>query len=123
MEVWLRGINPSAANSLLEALEEVLTLHKLKVPEELRQMLSTTNAIENIFSTTRHREKNLKNYSTKYRGKTAKREISQRWLGTVLLSAENGFRKLKGFREIKTVIANIRKLHQEIIDNKTQQAA
>ena len=30
-ERWLRGINESAADSLLEALEEVLTLHRLKV--------------------------------------------------------------------------------------------
>ena len=29
-ERWLRGINESAADSLLEALEEVLTLHRLK---------------------------------------------------------------------------------------------
>ena len=36
-ERWLRGINESAADSLLEALEEVLTLHRLKVPALLRK--------------------------------------------------------------------------------------
>lgn len=34
LEQWLRGINQSAANSLLEALEEVLMMHRLQVPEE-----------------------------------------------------------------------------------------
>jgi putative transposase len=123
LEKWLRGINPSAANSLLEALEEILVVHKLQVPEELRKVLSTTNGIENLFSTTRHREKNLKNYSPLYRGKPVKKNLSQRWLATVLLSAESGFRKVKGFEDIAAVIENIKKLHKEIIDNKNTIAA
>lgn len=123
LEQWLRGINPSAANSLLEALEEVLTLHRLQVPEELRKVLSTTNGIENLFSTTRHREKNLKNYNPIYNGKPVKKDLSQRWLATVLLNAETGFRKVKGFEGIDFVIRNIKKLHQEIIDSKNNMAA
>ncbi|MEI6127310.1 MAG: hypothetical protein WCQ99_12240 [Pseudomonadota bacterium] len=31
-EKWLRKINESAADSLLEAIEEILTLHRLEVP-------------------------------------------------------------------------------------------
>lgn len=122
-EQWLRGINPSAANSLREALEEVLTLHRLRVPEELRKVLRTTNGIENLFSTTRHREKNLKNYNPIYKGKSVKRNLSQRWLATVLLNAETGFRKVKGFEDIEIVVRNIKKLHQEIIDSKNKMAA
>lgn len=38
-EQWLRNINESAADSLKEALEEILTLHRLKVPEALRKTL------------------------------------------------------------------------------------
>lgn len=123
LEQWLRGINPSAANSLLEALEEILTLHKLRVPEELRKALTSTNGIENLFSTTRHREKNLKNYNPNYRGKPVKKNLSQRWLATVLLTAEKGFRRVKGFEDIKTVMTNIKKLHQEIFDSKNKMAA
>lgn len=123
LEKWLRGINPSAANSLLEALEEVLTLHRLEVPEELRRALTTTNGIESLFSTTRHREKNLKNYNPNYRGKPVKKDLSQRWLATVFLNAEKGFRTVKGYRDIKTVIKNIKNLHKQIIDNKDKIAA
>lgn len=123
MEKWLRGINPSAANSLLEALEEILTLHRLNAPEEIRKILSTTNGIENLFSTLRHREKNLKNYSSIYRGKPVKKDISQRWLATVLLNAEKGFRKVKGHKEIPLVLASIRKLHEQIVDMESKKAA
>jgi len=35
MEAWLRRINISAANSLKEAADELLTLHRLRVPELL----------------------------------------------------------------------------------------
>ena len=45
-ERWLRDINESAADSLVESLEEVLMLHKLKVPALLRKSLHSTNPIE-----------------------------------------------------------------------------
>jgi hypothetical protein len=38
-------LNPSAARSLEEGLEETLTLHKLRVPDQLRRTLSCTNVI------------------------------------------------------------------------------
>jgi putative transposase len=129
MEKWLRGINPSAANSLLEALDEILLVHKLDVPEELRPSLRSTNGIENLFSTTRHREKNVKNYNPNYKGQPAKAGMSQRWLGTVLLNAESNFRTVKGAEHIPTVIKAIAKLQTTIdynkkaIDNKKSKAA
>ena len=61
-EGWLRGINESAADSLLEAIEEILTLHRLKVPAILRKTLHSTNPIESMFSTVRHCERNIKRY-------------------------------------------------------------
>jgi len=43
---WLGGINPTAARSLEEGLDETLTLHRLGVPEKLCRSLSSTNLIE-----------------------------------------------------------------------------
>lgn len=123
LERWLRGVNPSAANSLLEALEEILTMHRLDVPEDLRRVLSTTNGIENVFSVVRHREKNVKNYSAMYRGKSVKKDLSQRWLATVLLNAEEGFRRVKGYGDIPAVRESIKKLHAKIVDTGSKQAA
>ena len=39
--------------------------------------------------------------------------MSQRWLAAVLLYCEKGFHKVKGYRDIEGVIANIEKMHEE----------
>ena len=99
LEKWLRGINESAADSLLEAIEEILTLHRLKVPGLLRQTLHSTNPIESMFSTVRDCEGNIKRYRDT--------RMLQRWLASVLLHCEKGFRRIKGFASIPDVIACI----------------
>src|SRR5271166_720166 len=48
----LMDLNPSAARSLEEGMEETLTVHKLRVPDQLRRTLSCTNVIESAFSIT-----------------------------------------------------------------------
>lgn len=98
-EQWLSQLNESAAESLREAREEILTLHRLKVPALLRKTLHSTNPIESMFSTVRHCEENLK----RYRGS----RMSQRWLGAVLLHCERGFKRVKGYTAIKTVLGAI----------------
>ena len=42
--------NPSAASSLMEGLEECLTVAELRLPPKLRQSFSSTNCIESGFS-------------------------------------------------------------------------
>jgi transposase-like protein len=98
-EKWLRNINESAADSLLEAIEEILTLHKLKVPAILRKTLHSTNPIESMFSMVRHCERNIKRYRDS--------KMRQRWLAAVLLHCEKQFRRIKGFAEIDAVLASI----------------
>lgn len=98
-EKWLRKINESAAESLREAFEELLTLHRLKVPGLLRKTLWTTNPIESMFSTVRDCERNVR----RYRGS----QMAQRWLAAVLLHCEEGFRRIKGYADIPAVVAAI----------------
>ncbi len=86
LEQWLRQLNESAADSLKEAFEEILTLHSI-------------NPIESMFATVRECEGNLK----RYRGS----RMAQRWLGAVLLHCEQGFKRVKGYATIKTVVAAI----------------
>ncbi len=50
---WLTRINPDAAASLREGLEETLTVVRLGVPATLRRTLATTNPIESALSVTR----------------------------------------------------------------------
>lgn len=99
LEKWLRGINESAVDSLLEAMEEILTLHRLKVPALLRQTLHSTNPIESMFSTVRDCEGNIKRYRSS--------RMMQRWLASVLLYCEKGFHRVKGFASIGEVMATI----------------
>jgi transposase-like protein len=96
---WLRDINESAGDSLDEALEELLTLHRLRVPAKLRKTLHSTNAIESTFSTVRACESNIKRYRNS--------AMRQRWLAAVLLHSEKGFRKGKGYAFIEGVAATI----------------
>ena len=99
-ERWLRQINGSAADSLLEALDEILTLHRLEVPELLRKTLHSTNPIESMVATVRDCEGNIK----RYRGTG----MAQRWLVAVCLHCEKGFRKVvKGHHAIESVVTRI----------------
>jgi putative transposase len=98
-EKWLRAINESAADSLREALEEMLTIHRLHAPLELAKTLRSTNPIENMFSTVRDCEGNIK----RYRGSA----MSQRWLASVLFYCEQGFRRIKGYDQIAGLIQAI----------------
>jgi transposase-like protein len=104
-EKWLRGINESAADSLMEAFEDILTLHRLKIPALLRKTLTCTNPIESMFSTVRDCEGNIKRYRNS--------AMSQRWLATVLLHCEKGFRRVKGYLGIAEVIATIEQIQEE----------
>ncbi|MCK5214516.1 MAG: hypothetical protein KAR05_04115 [Candidatus Omnitrophica bacterium] len=72
LKEWLSEINESSARSLAAAQEELLTLHRMKVPELLRKALHSTNSIESMFSTGRSCEKNIKRYRSS--------KMSQRWL-------------------------------------------
>ena len=98
-ERWLREKNVSAADSLMEAVEEILTLHRLKVSTLLRKTLHSTNPIESLFSGVRHCEKNIK------RARSSR--MLQRWLGSALLYCEGNLRTIKGYMEIQQVVAAI----------------
>lgn len=99
MERWLRGINESAADSLLEATEEILTLHRLKITGLLRKTLHSTNPIESMFSKVRDTEGNIKRYRNS--------SMMQRWLAAVLLYCEKGFNRIRGHASIPDAIRNI----------------
>jgi len=88
----LERINPSAARSLEEGMEETLTVHRLGVGWLLRRTLASTNPIESCLSTVERVARNVKRW----------REGDQplRWTATGLLEAEKKFRRIKGYQEI-----------------------
>jgi transposase-like protein len=89
----LERINPSAARSLEEGLEETLTVHRLGVGTLLRQSLASTNPIESCFSTVERIAHRVKRWRAG--------DHALRWTATGLLEAEKKFRKVKGFRELE----------------------
>jgi transposase-like protein len=101
-EQWLRQRNESAADSLLEAMEQLLTLHKLKVPALLRKSLHSTNSIESMFSMVRDCEKNIKHHRDS--------KMRQRWLASVLMHCEKRFKRVKGYESITDVMNAIDEL-------------
>src|SRR5207245_4247436 len=58
----LERINPSAARSLEEGLEETLTVHRLGIGAVLRRKLATTNPIESCLSTVQRVARNVKRW-------------------------------------------------------------
>jgi len=115
LEAWLRAKNESAADSLLEAVEALLTVHRLKVPALLRKTVLSTNPIESMFSLVRPSERNIK----RVRGSA----MLQRWLGTVLLYCEQQFNRVKGFAAIAPIMATIEAEHAEPQSAPTKKAA
>jgi putative transposase len=93
----LEAINPSAAASLEEGLEETLTLHRLGVPGWLRLTLRSTNPIESCFATTRTTCRNVKRWRTT--------DQAWRWAGTCLLEAEKRFKRVKGHQAMPVLLA------------------
>lgn len=93
---YLDGLNPSAARSLEEGLEETLTLHRLGIPDLLRTSLNTTNIIESSLSRVDHLLRRVKRWNGG--------DHVQRWTATALLHAEKRFRKVKGFRDMEVLL-------------------
>lgn len=89
---WLERLNPAAANSLREGLEETLTVVRLELPELLRQTLATTNPIESALSVTR----TVTGRVTRWRDG----DMRLRWCTAGLMRAEEKFRRIKGFRHL-----------------------
>ena len=95
----LMHLNPSAARSLEEGLEETLTLHKLRVPDQLRRTLCCTNVIESAFSIVETVCRNVKRWRDG--------DQIERWVGSGLLVAEQQFRKVIGYRQIPLLLSSM----------------
>jgi putative transposase len=84
----LMDVNPSAARSLEEGLEETITVHRVGVPPELRPALRTTNPIESAFSRVRTVCQNVKRWRDG--------DQRERWIASGLIFAEQKFRRIVG---------------------------
>jgi transposase-like protein len=98
----LMDLNPSAARSLGEGMEETLTVHRLHVPAQLRKTLASTNVIESAFSIVEQVCKNVKRW---HGG-----DQRERWVGSGLLVAQKQFRRVTGYKQIPALIRELEAL-------------
>lgn len=106
----LMDLNPSAARSLEEGMAETLTVHKLRVPEQLRRTLCCTNVIESAFSIVETVCRNVKRWRSG--------DHIERWVGSGLLVAERQFRKVIGHRHIPVLLSSLAEAARNVTSKK-----
>jgi putative transposase len=87
----LRDEHPGAAASLLEGLDETLTVKRLGLPAKLERQLSTTNAIENVIGSLRILANRVKHWRNG--------RMILRWTVTAVADAATRFRRVTGASE------------------------
>lgn len=107
----LASLSESAAGSLLEGMEETLTVHKLGLKGDLKRILSSTNTIESMFSMARRYKRNVK----KWKKNT---NHIERTLIVTLMEAERRFNRVKGYRDLKELKSRIQKLRATTCNTK-----
>ena len=93
----LEPAHPGAAASLREGLDETLTLMRLELPQNLERVLSSTNLIENLFSSVRDTARRVKRWQGGM--------MVLRWTAAGVLEAERHFRKIVGYRALPKLVA------------------
>jgi len=97
---WLEGFSPMAAASLLEGLEETLTVQKLQLAPELCRILANTNLMENCYSQAAHYMRRVKRWDGP--------KMILRWAAAALLKAEKQFRRIKGCEQLPDLEKSLR---------------
>ena len=88
----LRLRNASAAASLLEGLDETLTLHRLGVFPELGTSFKTTNLLESVMARIEATTARVDRWRTS--------DQKLRWCAAALLAIEAQFRRVKGWAKL-----------------------
>lgn len=90
---------PGVAASILEGLDEILTVTRLRLPKELRRSLACTNIIENMNGTIRRVCGNVKRWRDA--------SMALRWTAAGMIEAAKGFRRLKAWKQLPALKASL----------------
>jgi transposase-like protein len=88
---------PGVAASILEGLDEMLTVNRLGLPAKLRRSLACTNSIENMMGTVRRVCRNVKRWRNA--------AMALRWTAAGMMEAAKGFRRLKAYKPLPALRA------------------
>lgn len=97
---------PDAAGSIREGLEDMFTVRRLGVTGTLYKTLMSTNPIESMISIARTTTSNVKRWRDG--------EMRRRWCAAGMLEAEKSFRRVKGYRQMPALVAQLR-AHAETV--------
>jgi len=111
----LEKSNPSAAASLGEGLEGTLTVTRLGVTGTLKRTLHSTSPIESMVEIVRWTQRNV----TRWRHG----DMRQRWTAAGMLEAERQFRRVKGYRQLPSLVAALERAINPTEEVATVQAA
>lgn len=104
--------HPSAAASLREGLEETLTVRRLGISGKLYQTLRTTNTIESLNATVATFVRNVRLWRSG--------DMLLRWAATALKEAEPGFHCVRGYLDLRDLVAAL-KQHEHRVQMDTKQ--
>ena len=85
------------SGSILEGIDEILTVTRLGLPKELRRSLACTNIIENVMGTVRRVCRNVKRWRSA--------SMAMRWTAAAMQEAAKGFRRLKAHKQLPALRA------------------
>lgn len=92
---------PGVSKSILEGLDEILTVIRLGLPLELRRSLASTNIIESMNAVIRQTCRNVKRWRDA--------RMALRWTAAGMLEAAKGFRRLKAYKQLPVLKAALEK--------------
>ena len=96
---------PGVSGSILEGLDEILTVIRLGLPKELQRSLACTNIIENAHGTVRIVQRNVKRWRHA--------EMALRWTAAGMLEAQKTFRRLKAYRQLPILRKALQNHHRK----------
>jgi putative transposase len=106
----MEQVAPGVAASILEGLDEMLTVIRLGLPLSLRRSLACTNIIENMMGTVRRVCRNVKRWRDA--------SMALRWTAAAMQEAAKGFRRLKACKHLPLLRAALA-AHQAVNADET----
>jgi len=102
IEFILKEHNESALKSFLEAKEDLLNLHRLRLTPSLKRFFSTTNPVESLNSLIEEDLRRVKRWRSSHQ--------FQLWLASACLENEKRMNRIRGFKDLlalKVALTNL----------------
>ena len=105
----LEQVAPGVSATILEGMDELLTVVRLKLPLQLRRSLACTNIIENMMGGIRRVCRNVKRWRDA--------PMALRWTGAAMQETAKGFRRLKAHKQLPVLRQALAALHGQNASN------